>query len=396
MHENAREIKLINTVLIYRHKLLPYSETFIKEQAKALKSWDYLLLGDRYEQGIELCDVKTALLYKSKLSLRFLTDYFVNKINSNHVLSLKALKKLDVSVLHIHFGTDAVKFWPIAKQFNKPIVVTLHGYDITTDKAWWESGRRGKRRKDYPAKLLEMAAHPLVSFIAISEVIKQSAIAFGIPSEKIKVLYIGIDTNKFHPAGKPILQRKKRIVYVGRMVEVKGGSTLINAYSKLLKVVPDAELVMVGDGVLLESYRTQASLLKLPVEFAGIKTSAEVKALLDTARVFCLPSVTTENGNAEGMGVVILEAQACGVPVVTSARGGAAEGIVHGETGFAFTEYDEDSLVKYLEQLLTDDALVLAMSQQGVKFMLEKFDISTCTEKLEDYYNQLVSSAAIP
>jgi glycosyltransferase involved in cell wall biosynthesis len=81
---------------------------------------------------------------------------------------------------------------------------------------------------------------------------------------------------------------------------------------------------------------------------------------------------------------------------VTSARGGAAEGIVHGETGFAFTEYDEDSLVKYLEQLLTDDALVLAMSQQGVKFMLEKFDISTCTEKLEDYYNQLVSSAAIP
>jgi glycosyltransferase involved in cell wall biosynthesis len=380
----------MNKVLIYRRKLLEYSETFIKEQAKALSNWEYVLLGDQYVQGVDLSTVNTALISQSKF--KSLRGFLKHPLKKQPVLSLSKLKKLDFSVVHIHFGTDAVSFWPLAQQLKKPVVVTLHGYDITTNKSWWESGQRGKKRESYPEKLLEMAAHPLVTFIAVSEAIKECAIAFGLPAEKIKVAYIGVNTHQFYPAGEPILKRKKRILYVGRMVEKKGGAILINAYARVRKVVPEAELVMVGDGPLLKSYRDQATMLQVPVEFLGIKTSVEVKHLLDSARTFCLPSVTAENGDAEGLGVVILEAQACGVPVVTSARGGAKEGLIHGETGFAFAEHDEDALVEYLVKLLTDDELVDRISQSSVQFIAKKFDIAVCTQILEAHYEKCAAN----
>ena len=91
----------------------------------------------------------------------------------------------------------------------------------------------------------------------------------------------------------------------------------------------------------------------MPVEFLGAVTQKVVKEQLDQARVFCLPSITASNGNYESFGMVLLEAQASGVPVVTSALGGM-EAHADGVTGFQFAEKDLPTLVRRLCDLLRE------------------------------------------
>ena len=81
------------------------------------------------------------------------------------------------------------------------MLVTLHGYDININRGWWEAGYGGPAMRNYPKRLLELASHPRVSFIAVSEAIRRRAISYGIPEEKITVRYIGVDTSKFRAGG---------------------------------------------------------------------------------------------------------------------------------------------------------------------------------------------------
>lgn len=110
---------------------------------------------------------------------------------------------------------------------------------------------------------------------------------------------------------------------------------------------------------------------------------------MDKARILCLPSVCAKNGDREGLPTVIMEAQSCGIPVVTSAHGGATEGIIHEETGFAFAEKDIHSLAQYLTKLLTDDELANKMSKKAQDFARNRFGIRKCTQKLEAFYETI-------
>src|SRR5690606_12032101 len=116
-----------------------------------------------------------------------------------HPAAVARLTKVCPKGVHAHFGTSAVDVWPVARRAGLPILVTLHGYDISISRDWWEEGNSGLRRRSYPSSLLAMAKHPNVNFIAVSNAIMRRAVNFGIPSEKVHVRYIGVDTDKFTP-----------------------------------------------------------------------------------------------------------------------------------------------------------------------------------------------------
>jgi glycosyltransferase involved in cell wall biosynthesis len=144
---------------------------------------------------------------------------------------------------------------------------------------------------------------------------------------------------------------------------------------------------MVGAGPLLDDARSLARDLGVRVDFLGARTSDEVLDQIHAARVLCLPSVTAANGDAEGFGLVLLEAQACGVPVVTSALGGASEGLIDGRTGYAVAEGDVEGLVQKLLPLLEDAALADSASMAAARFVAAAFDILTCSGRLERIYD---------
>lgn len=374
-------------VAIFRSQLLPISETFIRDQASSLKTWEPILFGHKEsKEGLSTPGVRREIVESTGNRFRRTFRFWFQQPDPKFVERLKQSK---VSLVHVHFGTDATRIWPSVKAANLPMLVTLHGQDINTHKEWWESGRRGLQGRVYPRRLLEMSKDRNIHFIAVSKAIKERAKEYGIPEDKITLSYIGVDTERFKPGGLPIEQRSKRILFVGRMVEKKAPLLMIEVYAKVLKQIPDAELVMVGAGPLLDEAKQLANTLEMNIQFLGSCTSSEVISQLHHARCFCLPSITARNGDAEGLGMVILEAQSCGIPVVTSARGGSIEGIIPGKTGHSFSEGNVEQATAQLIKVLSCDKLAPEF-YEAIGLTRKKFNILTCTEHLETIYSKSV------
>ena len=379
-------------VVIYSRELLPYSETFIREQASALRDWHPVLVGEKQVvRGLSLDGIDVHLLQGGGSVTRRWLHQAHRFAGLPYARSVQALRDIGPILAHAHFATNAVDFWPLARAAGLPLLVTLHGYDINIHPEWWEAGHGGWRRRAYPRQLRRLGQEPHVHFIAVSEAIRRRAIAYGIPPERITLRYIGVDTVRFQPDGAPLAQRANRILYVGRLVEKKGAADLIRAYAAVREHVADAQLVVVGDGPLSEDLRRLARQLDAPVEFLGALSSDEVRRQMHLAKVFCLPSIVARNGDAEGLPISILEAQACGLPVLTSARGGVGEGVLDGITGYCFDEHDTATLTEHVLTLLRDDELLTKMGRAGTEHVGKHFDLMRCTALLEQTYAAVAS-----
>lgn len=383
-------------VIVFRSDLLHHSETFIKEQVIALTKWTPVLVGYRkVEHGLDLTGIDVRILPGlgtgrwRRLRLRL-----CQWLGIAHAPTVRALRAIGANLIHIHFSTDAVTVWPSIRRLGLPMLVTLHGYDINIYREWWEAGHGGLLMRTYPRRLLRMAKAPGVCFLAVSKAIAERAVQYGIPEDKITVAYVGIDTKRFKPSGLPLENRRKRILFIGRMVEKKAPLLMIRAYAEVRKVIPAAELVMIGDGPLLGDAKRMPDTLAVSVGFLGACNSDEVLAQLHKARVCCLPSVIAANGDAEGFGLVLLEAQGCGVPVISSAMGGANEGLLDGITGLKFETSNVELLVKHIISLVDDSEKAARMSVAASAFAAKHFDIAQLYGTLEEIYSNVSGDVA--
>ncbi|HET7332164.1 glycosyltransferase [Dyella sp.] len=381
-------------VLVFRNNVLPVSETFIRDQVRYLTGWAPILAGYRVVTG--------------GLDLKGITTYVFPGLNSGkfqrwrlrccqwfgiaHAGTTRALLNLDVDIVHAHFGTDAVDIWPSVRRLGLPMLVTLHGYDINIYRGWWEAGRGGLRRYVYPRRLLQMARNPKVRFIAVSEAIKQRAIEYGISAEKVSVSYVGVDTQRFKPGGLPLYQRNNKILFVGRMVENKSPVLLIKAAAAISDQVDNLELVMIGNGPLLDEAMKAASECLLPVQFLGARSTEDVIQNLHQVKLLCLPSIKIDSGASEGLGQVLLEAQACGVPVIGSNIGGIPEALVEGTTGLLLSTVTqkelEDCLLKYFSEFIGSAEAAIHASKAARDFAKTSFNVITCSRHMERIYEE--------
>jgi colanic acid/amylovoran biosynthesis glycosyltransferase len=130
----------------------------------------------------------------------------------------------------------------------------------------------------------------------------------------------------------------------------------------------------------------QAEVSRIKCTFTGNLPHQAVLTWLSQARVFCAPSVTAADGDAEALGMVFAEAQALGVPVVSSLHGGIPEVVQHGITGLLAPERDVPRLAEYLLRFLEDDLFWESCSKAGILWVRERFDIEVQTAKLEQIY----------
>lgn len=378
-------------IIVYRKQLLRISETFIKAQIKGYKKYSAILVGENFwHDSLPLNDVDHEVLSPTHQSSYSKT---ISKIRQrlgipaeNYIQQLSNLKPL---LIHAHTGFDGVIAWPYAKRLNVPLIVTLHGQCTTTHKKDFFKGKLGFWNRFYPFQLLRLSKQKNVFFIAVSEATKKTAIEFGLPAEKIRVLYSGILLDEFPKSSISMRNRPKRIVFVARLLEFKGCKYLIEAFKRVQRKILDAELIIIGDGPLRNELELQAGKDNLSIVFKGAKGRQDVLEALSNARLFCLPSITTEAGNYETFGVVAIEAQAVGVPVVTSARG-AKESVIDGVTGFYFEERNIEQLETLIEKLLTDHELAEKIGNQAAEHVRSSFSTENCNILIEQYYDEIL------
>lgn len=382
------------TVLVFRRTLLPPSETFIKLQVALIKEWNAVLFGleksanslDLSDLNYHVCQTPNTYSFFSKIKIR-LNRFFNPLYLEPHII--EQAKAFNPAVIHAHFAVDGIEAYKLAKALKIKLVVTLHGYDVSIYPEVWLSGEMGEQMREYPAKLAKMANDPDVSFIAVSDALKNMATSqFDIPVDKVNVIYLGINPDDFPPSPIPVAQRPLKVLFVGRMVEKKAPDLLIKAFSYVQKQIPEAQLVMIGDGPMLHNMKQLANQLNVVVEFKGMQSSTIVKSELETSRIFCLPSIRAKNGDSEGLPIVLLEAQSIGVPVVTSASGASGEGVNDFVTGLVFEEGDINRLVEILTNLLINEESLTKLSKMAPSFISNYHNSKIQVNKLYSMYGK--------
>lgn len=225
---------------------------------------------------------------------------------------------------------------------------------------------------------LEKHLMPLVyrhaSFITVSESSKHDMQELGITSGTIEVVYPGVDLSLLSPGTK---SPTPLVAYVGRLKEYKSVDVLIRAFALVYANVPETKLVIAGDGDDLKRLKKVVAELKLQkqVSFLGKVSEAKKVEVLQSAWVTVNPSMM------EGWGITVIEANACGTPVVASDVPGLRDSVQHGRTGVLTPYGDADLLADHLTHLIQDaplretlasDALVWAQNF-GWQKSAEKF-----------------------
>jgi colanic acid/amylovoran biosynthesis glycosyltransferase len=380
----------MRNLLIYRNDLLPLSETFIRAQAAAMRRHRPHFVGLRVTTP-SLLEPGDALLAADHCRLPHalagrVYDYLGAFPLLHRVPFMRQLRDLQPSLIHAHFATDAVAALPLAAALNIPLVVTLHGYDVTVR----ASGRNPLRRcaTRFGAKALGGRA---ALFLCVSKFIRCRAIAAGYPAEKLLVHHIGIDTQTFQPTA---ANSSNTMLFVGRLTEKKGCEYLIRAMAPVQRQLPSAQLIIVGEGPLHASLERLAAGLDVRAHFAGALSHDAVRQHLASARLLALPSVTAGNGDSEGLPMILAEAQALGVPVVGTRHAGIPEGIVDGYAGLLSDERDVPGLARNIVRLLQDDVLHADLSRRGVELVQQAFDLHHQTAQLESVYDAVLAGAS--
>ncbi len=223
-------------------------------------------------------------------------------------------------------------------------MVTFHGADATKEAHY----RRRLVPRIYARRLAALQREAAL-FICVSQFVRDRLLARGFPPEKLAVIHQGVELNAAQ-AAKPEAAADPYVLFVGRFVEKKGVSHLIEAMRRLEARGSAAKLVLIGDGPLSGALREQARGLQR-VAFLGWLPNSEARRWMRGALALCVPSVTARAGDSEGLPTVIFEAMAEAVPVVGSDHAGIAEAVEHGSTGLLVPEGDPAALADALASL---------------------------------------------
>jgi colanic acid/amylovoran biosynthesis glycosyltransferase len=374
--------------IIFRDSLLMPSETFIKTQAEALTQFKPVFAGLRPASAAR--PFSSGILMTNSTGVRGKIAALAYRFTSFAPRFHRALKEQGASLIHAHFAVDGAAALSMRQKLNVPLIVTLHGYDVTTEDAVFERTIAGRRYLTLRPTLFDQASR----FLCISEAIREKAISRGFPEKKLTVHYIGINCELFRPPSNSYRKQEKQVIlFVGRLAEVKGCAYLIRAFADLEKSEQNCELVIVGDGPLRKELEQLATNLKVKATFTGTQPASIVREWIAKSRVVCVPSITTENGEREGFGLALIEAQAMGVPVVSSRSGGIPEAVKHGETGLLAPERDYRALRDHLKRFIRDEPFWQQCSARAREQVTGHFDLRRQTARLEEIYREVDSQS---
>ena len=308
----------------------------------------------------------TASRGRAKLWWRFLQAGYV----------ASECRRLGASHIHAQFANRPTTIAQLAsRMIGIPFSFTAHATDI------FKSGvsREALAHKTKAARFVVTVSDFNKAFLEDAcQGAKES-------TDKIKRIYNGIDLERFSPNGFPP-REPFRIVCVARLVEKKGHGLLVKAAKILHDKGHAIEVRLVGKGPLRSALREQIHAAKLEnvVYLEGPKTQLEVLEYYHRAHLVVLPSVVSADGNREGLPVSIVEALACGVPVVATDLTGIPEVVQHEQNGLIVPPGNAAELAHAIERVLEDRMLYDVLRAQARGTVLDRFDRTHTSRELYD------------
>lgn len=355
------------------------SETFILNQIRALEKRGHKLflcaLGNPDEEKThpDAERLRSRFVYPPRWAKKFLKGlYFAWNVRNR-----------EIDIIHAHFGFAGQVALIVRCILKIPLVTSFYGIDASP---------RRFSTKDYRILFREGDL-----FLVLSEDMKKDLLRLGCPKDKIRIQHVGVDLDvivgsRLKAQGSKPSSKRKTILSVGRLVEKKGFDDLIKAVSELR--IANCRLRIIGSGPLEDELRSLVNELGLSdrVKFLGPQPYEVVLEELSKADVFVLASHTAANGDKEGTPVVLMDAQAAGVPVVSTKHAGIPEVVLDSRSGILVEERDIKALTRAIENILGNPELARQMGREGRRYVEKEYNIAKQAEKLEQVYQSLTTS----
>jgi phosphatidylinositol alpha-1,6-mannosyltransferase len=262
-------------------------------------------------------------------------------------------------------------------------VALTHGHEV-----WWA--------KVFPFNLLLRRIGSTVDVLTYLGDFTRAAISQGISakaqSSMVKVAP-GIDVDHFIPTDASALReslgitKKKVIVSVGRLVHRKGQDCLIKSMPQILSRVPDAHLLLIGQGPYREHLQelVRKHRLESSVTFIGRIEYKDLPMYLCAGEIFAMPSRSRLMGlEVEGLGIVYLEASSCGLPVLAGSSGGAPDAVVQNITGLVVDGTNHEQIATAAIELLNNSSASQLMGAAGRQWIVENWRWEIWSKEFED------------
>lgn len=298
-------------------------------------------------------------------------------------ITRKAVKILEQSeIKNVWFGAAA----PLALMAGKlraagasNIVALTHGHEV-----WWA---KIPVLKDLLKKIIKDVDH----LGYLGEFTKAEIAKISNQSQKFLQIAPGINTEHFAPKNARVdliekyrLDGRRVIVSVGRLVHRKGQDELVKAMPKILEQFPDAILLFVGEGPIKQMLFNSAKQLGvLPkVLFAGRVSHHDLPDYICLGEIFAMPVRSRFSGlEVEGLGIVYLEASACGLPVIVGNSGGAVDAVLDKKTGLLVDGTNSDQIADAICELLANPERAKQMGAAGRDWVIKNWQLSSWSEK---------------
>jgi len=292
---------------------------------------------------------------------------------------IKLFKKIKPDIIHTHLFQPRF-YATVAYLFYRESIIITQKHNSVTFK---------KHNIFLPLEMISMLLNKKV--IAISESVKRSLLKYElIPQKKIRVIPNGFDYQKFYKVRTAEIISEDKDIVIGtvcRLEEQKGIIYLLKAMKIVLEKYPNARLEIVGDGSLLEKLKEFSNKLGISNSVVFFGKFADVIPFYRRMNIFVLPSVY------EGFGIVLLEAMAAGIPVVSTNVDGIIEVVVNGESGILVKPKSGKALADAIFKIIENPHLVSKLVEQGLN-RSKLFDIKKHIGQIDNLYEELLGVAS--
>ena len=322
-----------------------------------------------------------------RYSWRWFWERSCRKLFKRELYYENIIKKEKAKLLHAHFGSEGVGMLSLKKRLKVPLITTFYGMDMS-------QLAQQKRWQIAYKKLFENGD----LFLVEGSHMKKGLINLGCPPQKIKIQHIAVDLNKFKYQERKLKDKdeKIRILFCGRFVEKKGLIYALKAVKLLANKFSNLEFRIIGDGELkpeIESFIKEQNMDKYVV-LLGYQPHSVFGEEVQKAHILLQPSFTAQDGDSEGGApTVLLEAQASGLPVVSTYHADIPEVVVDGKSGFLIPERDIDALAERLEFLIFNSSMWREMGFSGREHIEKNYDIEKQIQRLEKIYDEVLTRA---
>jgi glycosyltransferase involved in cell wall biosynthesis len=289
------------------------------------------------------------------------------------------IRDVSPAVVHAHFGSDGLAIAPVVARLGIPLVVSFHGVDASR-----------LLDNDEIHGLMKREVFGIANIVAVSQEMKGRLVGKGARDDRIHVIHVGKRTEEYN-FNPPVNVR--RFVSVGRMIEKKGHFDTVRAFATICNEYKDVSLDIVGGGDLMDNLRDLIHGLNIEnrVVLHGYLSHDQVKDVMARSDAFVLSSRRAQNGDCEGAPTVLMEAQAAGLPCVSTWHAGIPETIPAENHHLLAPEGDVEGIasrMRWLTQAPPDELVMIA--ERGRAHIEENYNLATEARKLMSLYEHIV------